>query len=154
MSNNARSWHWVAKSAVVASVALNVVFVTRALLPPEPGEINSLGTVPMAMMLENVAAKLPPADASLLRAALADHRSSIYASQARYRTSVLRVLALIASEPFDAVKTREAIEDARSARHQTGGEIIGSLLEALPEMSPEGRRALAETGWRTRQDVP
>lgn len=126
---------------LVASLALNVFLAvavgTRFFLPPPspPGPER---------IIEEMAQSLPASDAQILRAALDAHRGSLDDGKDDPRRHHERMRQILLTEPFDS----EAFLNLTSefhARRERVGEVLGEILaDALPRLSPEGRKALAD----------
>ena len=130
------------KAALLGSLLLNAGLAWMLLHPPQP-RLGQL-VAPLGA-LRHVASRLPEQDSALLIAAVAQRQAALGQAQRVYESEAQRVLELIKQEPFDAGATRQAIERARAQRKIAADELIDAVLQALPQMSAEGRRALTET---------
>lgn len=126
-----------------ASVMVNV-FLASALFsqwlrrddhPPRPPHPDTV--------VERLAAELPVADATLLRAAYARHRTEVSAGFEAISSFPEQVRAALEAEPFDPVALG-AVFDANLQGHaRLTGALREATLDAVMAMSPEGRQALA-----------
>jgi hypothetical protein len=136
-----KSMSWVVKAILLASLLLNAGLAWLVLNPAPPRfgyQVAPLGA------LRNVVSRLPDQDAAILLDAVAQRQASLRQAQRVYETEVARAIGLINQEQFDTEATRAAIERARAQRKLAVDELIDAVLVALPQMSPEGRRALTE----------
>jgi hypothetical protein len=115
---------WILMLSLAANVFFGVMVGSQAFRgpkgpPPRPERI-----------LEEMAATLPSADAAILP-------DAPFRQHERFRQALL-------AEPFDVEEFRR-INDEFHARRERMGRIIDAVLsEAVPKISPEGRRRLAE----------
>lgn len=133
---NSKPWLWL----LVASLALNVFlgvsagthFFREPKGPPRPDG-----------MILDMAEALPEADARILRQALDARRNELSPDEdPKARFDEMR--AVLRAEPFDP-KTFERASSEFRAKHERDTRVIGEiLLDAVPRMSPEGRKALAD----------
>jgi Heavy-metal resistance len=90
-----------------------------------------------------MATTLPPADAAILRRAFNARIAVIRDNQAQMAGFPDRVLAAVGAEPFriDAVAT--ALADGQTSRNVFEEAIAAAVLDAIGQMSPEGRHRIA-----------
>jgi uncharacterized membrane protein len=93
-------------------------------------------------LIERVARRLPAADADILRRAFRSRERQLTDSQAEYERALVAAGRLLVQTPVDAGALRAAVAEARDKRIRIGDLAIDAFLEALPQMSPEGRRDL------------
>lgn len=133
---NQKPWLWL----LVASLALNVFlgaamgthFFRGPKPPPRPG-----------MIVLDMAEGLPEADARILRQAYEARRSEleVNADPGRGFEEMRRA---VSAEPFDSAAFLRVTSEFRARQdrmHRVTSEI---LADALPRLSPEGRKRLAE----------
>ncbi len=138
---------WGAKALLAASLLLNLALGALLLRPPATPDVLDAQTMPIRV-LQRVAADLPPADRALLREAVLLRAPALRAAQLHYEAEAGRVLELIAADFVDVAAIERAIEVARRARREAPDELIATVIDVLPEMSAEGRHALAQRGRR------
>ncbi|MGE5517209.1 MAG: periplasmic heavy metal sensor [Bacteroidota bacterium] len=133
---NSKPWLWLLVASLALNVFLGVSAGTRFLREPK-GPPR-----PEGMILE-MAEALPEADARILRQALDARRDELSPGEdPKKRFDEMR--AVLRAEPFDP-EAFERVSSEFRAKHERGGRIIGEILmDALPRMSPEGRKALAD----------
>jgi uncharacterized membrane protein len=129
---------------LIASLGLNLFLLAgigahlaRASL--RPASLPTLSAATVAAL----AGRLPPADAGLLRQAFANREPSFDQARAAFRRDLNGVRQALAAEPFDHENYARGIAAARTDREAMASVILDALGEALPRMSPAGRRALA-----------
>jgi uncharacterized membrane protein len=105
-------------------------------------------------VLRQLAERLPHADAEHLRRAFASRRTELAAARREARAASERVRADIGAVPFDSEKMRADLDAAHAARDKVRPLIEQALLEALPQMSEEGRRVLGQTRLVRRRTEP
>jgi len=134
---------------LLASLALNLFFIgvvgaiaVRGYVdaPAAPAPIDRTA----AGRTERLAATLPAADADKLRAEFATRREPIEAAQANYRRMQDRIRDVLRREPFDVEAMRAAMTETRAARNTFELTLQAMIATAASEMSPEGRKKLAE----------
>lgn len=126
---------------LVASLAGNVFFgaVMSAPLfrpPPRPPQPERI--------VEEMAESLPAADARILREALDAKRGALAEEGDGPREFHERTRQVLLAEPFDPDSFRRLTSEFHARRERVGTIIGDILVEALPRMSPEGRKALAD----------
>ncbi len=129
---------------LLGSLALNLFFVgiavamaVRAPSPP-PWDRN------VFVRVDRLAASLPPADGDLLRGQIKAGTAAIEDTQARYRTAQDGIRSMLRQEPFDTAALQAAMAATRAARQNFDQTIQGVFAHAASQMSPAGRRALAD----------
>lgn len=154
---------------LAASLALNLflagVFVGRfaadqtaptastAGLPAERtslrGERGPLADIPGRFLIQRMAENLPPEDRPKFEAVVATHRPSLTSSASRMRDARLRVRDAIAADPFDRGALEAAFEQLRRRNEDLQKAVQTALVEAVAELPPSARKALAD--WRGRK---
>jgi len=137
---------WLVKALLAASVVLNLVFAWLLFSPAEPPTGGALRSAAPVAALQRIARELPEADRAILRDALLDHAATMRAAQMDYEAQAARVLELVAAEDLQTGELAAAIKAARASRQLAADELIEAFLEALPRISLESRRKLAERG--------
>lgn len=144
-------WRWW----LLGSLTLNLFFVGAA----GAVAIRYSGPAPLATVtqidrsvagrVDRIAAKLPPADAVLLRAQLRSEAMTIAAAQADLRLAQEDVRKSLRAQPFDAEAMRAAMAESRAA-HDNVDQVVHDLIAVTaPKMSVVGRLKLAD--WRSAQ---
>jgi len=137
---------WLVKALFAASVVLNLVFAWLLCFPSEPPSGGALRSAAPVAALQRIARELPDADRVILRDALLNHAATMRAAQMDYEAQAARVLELVAAENLQTVELAAAIKAARASRQLAADELIDAFLEALPRISLESRKKLAERG--------
>lgn len=129
---------WLLLASLAANVFLGVVVgihLSRGPKgpPPRPERI-----------LDEMADILPAEDARILRAAMEAHRNDFIEPRDEPRRHHEQMRQALVAEPFDVEAFRRATSDFRAKRERMGAHIDDVLIDALPKISPEGRKRLAE----------
>jgi uncharacterized membrane protein len=135
---------------LMASLCLNVALATYVGVqwlapPPPPGVGAGFGTGPGLLprrLIARAADRLPKADADLLWRAYHAKERDVVAAQTDFLLALGRAARAIAAPDPDAAALREAMIDARDKRRRVGELVVDTFLEALPQMSAQGRRDL------------
>jgi len=134
------------------SLALNLLFVGAAgAMAIGRSTSAPLATVAridhsLAGRVDRIAAKLPPADAELLRAELRTEAVKVAAAQADLRLAQEDVRKSLRAQPFDADAMRAAMAESRAAHDNVDRVIHDVIAATAPKMSVVGRLKLAD--WR------
>jgi uncharacterized membrane protein len=131
---------WI-RLLLLGSLCLNVLFgafvATRML-----HEAKSPDTALPPPLIEFAAKHLPPSDAEILRRVYRVHEKEFSARQAEY-VEALRASGRFIAEPgMEMNAVRKAVMEATHIRTEIGNLAVQTFLEALPQLSPEGRQAL------------
>lgn len=100
------------------------------------------GRPAFAAALARAEAGLSPADARAFDAAIRQGGPQYIAAARRLRQARLAVRDQVVAEHFDPEKTRAALNDWQSAWNGFLSGFDDSLIKALAQVSPEGRRNL------------
>lgn len=98
--------------------------------PPRPERI-----------LDDMVQVLPPADAGILRTAIEAHRGELVGE---VEPPFQKLRQVLSTEPFDLDAFKKVESEFRAKRELVGAVIGQVMVEALPKMSAEGRKRLAE----------
>lgn len=125
---------------LVASLAANG-FLAGMLLTPHPGK--TFGLPQPNGLLDHMTSVLSAEDARILRRVAAEqgvdqHQPEDFEEFKRRATGMMR------QENFDADGFAKLVDDFAAKRQQAGDLIGRMLVHALPQMSLEGRRAIAD----------
>jgi uncharacterized membrane protein len=142
---------------LLGSLALNLFFVGAA----GAVAIRYSGPAPLATValidhsltgrLDRIAAKLPPADAEVLRAQLGDEELKIAAAEADLRLAQEDVRKTLRAQPFDAGAMQSALARSRAAHDNVDRVVHDTIAAAAAKMSAGGRTALAD--WRSARET-
>jgi uncharacterized membrane protein len=124
------------------SLALNIFLGAAMLTHLFHGRPGPMPPPNAAVILDDMARVLSPADAQILRQSLAPGLAEMDKAHRLERTLPQRLQQILGREPFDAQAFRRELEQAQAAR----GIIDSALPDALSRLSPEGRQRLAD--WR------
>lgn len=129
--------------ALGVSVILNLFFVAIIGGHVWRARMGGLGgRPPFAAALARAEAGLSPDDAKAFDAAIRRGGPQYIAAARQLRHARLAVRDQVMAENFDPKKTQEALASWQTAWTGFLGAFDGSLVEALAQVSPEGRRKL------------
>lgn len=136
--------HGSSRWLLLGSLALNLFFVGVAVAlivraPAAPAWDRNV-----FVRVEHIADTLPPADADLLRGQINANRQTIDDAQRQYHAAQDQIHAVLRNEPFDLEAMRAAMAKTRAARQAFDQVIQGVFAFSASQMSPAGRRALAD----------
>ncbi|MBV9348571.1 MAG: periplasmic heavy metal sensor [Pseudolabrys sp.] len=133
------------------SLALNLFFIgiAAALWVRGPAPVDR--SVPAR--IERLAAALPSADAQKLRAEYGANRGALEQAHGNYERARETIRASLRREPFDPEAMRSAMTQTRAARQAFDQTLQNVIANASAQMSPEGRRQLADYTPPSRQPV-
>lgn len=128
--------------ALLLSLAVNVFLLSAFLARPDhpmpPPPRNPIS------MLESMAERLPPADGAILRAAIAAETQKSGQLPDDRPPGPGRLQTAMAADPFDAEKFRQEAQAMNNERLAVSEAMTRIFLDALPRMSAEGRRRVAD----------
>ncbi|HZT47955.1 MAG TPA: periplasmic heavy metal sensor [Hyphomicrobiaceae bacterium] len=127
---------------LLASLCLNVLLGAFVATRWLEGLRAPLAAVSPPQLMEMLARRLPSADADILRRVFRQRQAEFAAGQADYQAALAATAQLVARPQLDADALRKAVREARDKRMKMGDLAVEVLLEALPQMSLEGRRGL------------
>lgn len=129
---------------LLGSLALNLFFVgvavAMAIRAPAPPAWDRN----VFVRVEHIADTLPPADADILRGQINANRQIIDDAQRKYHTAQDSIREALRREPFDVNAMRAAMAQTRAARQTFDQVIQGVFAFSAEQMSPAGRKALAD----------
>ena len=135
---NTKPWLWLLVASVALNVFLGVTVGTHFFRDPPKGPPPRPG-----MMILDMAETLPPDDARILRQAFEVHREQ-FPPDSGTPHGFERMRDVLTAEPFD-LEAYLCMESEFRASREREGAMIGALLaDALPQMSPEGRKRMAD----------
>jgi uncharacterized membrane protein len=130
--------------AIGFSVALNIFLAGFLLAQLWSGHAQPVAEgLPAREVLRQLAQQLPAADAEHLRRAFASRLPDLVRVRREARAANEQVRADIGAVPFDAEKLSANVDTPRAAREKVRLLIEQALLEALPQISEEGRKTLS-----------
>jgi len=98
--------------------------------------------MPLARALARAEALLPPKDAAAFGAVMRRDAPHLEKSVIELRRARLELDRQIAADPFSPQETREALLATERAWDHFVEDFSGTLVDALGQVSPEGRRKL------------
>lgn len=131
---------WV-RGLLLASLCLNVLLGAFIATRWVEGRAPIFTAAP-PQLVEIVARRLPAADAEIVRRIYRSKEAQFAAAQADYVRALRVAGRLMAESRIDAAAVRAAVIEARDSRIKVGDLAIDTFLEALPQVSVEGRRSL------------
>jgi uncharacterized membrane protein len=129
---------------LLGSLALNLFCVGIALALFIRAPAPSTWDRNVFVRVERVAATLPPSDADLLRGQINANREAIDSAQNSFRAAQDAIHETLRQEPFAPEALRAAMAKTRTARQAFDQTIQGVFAASAAQMSPAGRRALAD----------
>ena len=136
------SWDRARGGLLLASLCLNVLLGAFIVTRWVEGVRNPMVTAAPQQLVELLARRLPRADADILRRVYRGKEQQFAAGQADYQTSLAAAGRLLSEPQLDKAALRSTMTEARDKRIRIGDLAIATFLEALPQMSVEGRRGL------------
>jgi uncharacterized membrane protein len=141
-----RSVRW--RSVIlVLSLALNLffagLFVTRHAFGPRGPDAM------LARLIGELGAQLSDPDRATLQRVFDAHAAEIKERSAQARQSRTGIRAAMVAQPFDPAALTSAVEEAGARDLAMRRAVERMLLEAAPQVSPDGRGKLA--AWRPLQ---
>jgi len=144
------------RGILVASIALNLFLVglvgaqawrgeqLRRLAVPAISALEREGVQDPEGTLQRVGGRLSRDDEAVLLDAARERMGALLGVKADYVAAVERARAEIARDLVDPAGLRAAIAEARRQRQRFGPLLEDILLDAVPQMTPEGRRVLSQ----------
>jgi uncharacterized membrane protein len=132
----------VRNALLLGSLCLNVLLVTFIATRWLGAARLPVFATPPPQLMELVARRLPAADADILRRVYKSREAQFAAGQSEYAQLLLAAGKVLSEPQVDAAALRAAVTEARNKRVRIGDLAIETLLEAVPQMSVDGRRGL------------
>jgi uncharacterized membrane protein len=129
---------------LLGSLALNLFFVGVALAIAIRSPAPPAWDRNVFVRVEHIADTLPPSDADLLRGQINANRQRIADAQKQYHSAQDQIHEVLRQQPFDVEAMRSAMAKTRSARQNFDQVIQGVFAFSAAQMSPAGRKALAD----------
>lgn len=139
---------FLSRWALPVSLAINV-FLGTVLVMREPGPPHRPpgGAPPGPLsIVERLAGELPPADAEILRRAVAGRSQEIEYRWRVWNGVPERVTTLLAAPDLDFAALRIILDEGRAAHAAVDAAVAEVIMEVTSAMSPEGRHTVAR--WR------
>lgn len=129
--------------ALPASIVLNLFLI--ALIGGHLFQARRIATnaeTPLVRALARAEATLPPRDATAFAAAMRRDAPRFAAAQKQLTQARQELQRQIAAEQFNQADVRQALEAWQSAWNHFFDDFSTPLIDALSQVSPEGRRKL------------
>jgi uncharacterized membrane protein len=133
------SWR---KLLLLGSMCCNVALASYVAVQWLRPERPLVETVMPAGIIERLAGRLPKSDAEILWGAYHSKELELSAAQAEYLHSLVESSNLLTAKDFDESNFRRTVLESRDKRVKLGDLVAETLVEAITQMSPEGRRKL------------
>jgi uncharacterized membrane protein len=127
---------------LLGSICCNVVLATYVAVQWLRAEQPLVETLAPSRLVERVAERLPKPDAEILWRVYHSKEAELSAAQADYLRILLKPIDLLTAENFDGGNFRNAVMESREKRLRVGDLVVETLIEAITQISPEGRRQL------------
>jgi uncharacterized membrane protein len=134
-----RSWQ---RAILLGSLCCNVLLATYIGVQWLRVEHSLVETFGPARLIARVAERLPSQDASILRQLYKSKEAELVAAQLEYVSSLGTPARLLTEQAIDPEALRLAIRETRKKRLRLGDLITETFLDAIVQMSPDGRRQL------------
>ena len=140
IANRGSRWHRI---ALPASIILNLFLI--AIISGHVYHVRGRAAIagtPLGRVLARAESVLPPQDAAAFGAVIRRDTPKFAVSGVRLREAREALESQIVAEPFDPVATRQALVATQRSWNQFIDDFGASLVEALAQVSPQGRRKL------------
>lgn len=128
--------------ALLASLCLNVLMGSYIAKQWVEASAPLIAATAPPRLIRFVADQLPSADAATLWRVYGVKEQALRDAQADYEKSLRHAAGIIAQPDLDAVALRSAVTEAREKRVKVGDIVTEMFLEAVPQLSPQGRQDL------------
>lgn len=129
--------------ALIVSLCLNVLMGSYIVMQWVKDSAPAMAvTSAPPRLIRFVANRLPSADAGTLWRVYGAKEQELRAAQADYEQALRQATRLLAQTNLDAAALRTAVMESREKRIKIGDIMIDVFLEALPQLSPQGRQDL------------
>jgi uncharacterized membrane protein len=144
------------RGILVVSIAVNLFLAAlvgaqrwqavqlRRMAVPAISALERQGLQAPETTLERLGAALSRDDAAILLGAARARLGTLLSMKADFVAAAEHVRREIARDPVDPAGLRVAIAEARRQRQRFGPLLEDIVLDAVPRMSPEGRRVLSQ----------
>lgn len=147
----ARRWMTLLGTALLVSLGLNLFLggiVAGRGVGARGGIDFQMTPANLKQGIERVMRVLPPADAEVMRGLFEAQRPEIRQRFEALQQARKAVGAALKAEPFDATVFNAAYATMQARTQEVQAAIHGVIKAAVPRLSPEARRAIAERRWR------
>ncbi|WP_300154162.1 periplasmic heavy metal sensor [Solidesulfovibrio sp.] len=107
-----------------------------------------------ARLLARVEATLAPPEAAAFKAVLSRDEPKFKEARKRLAAARTQLLREITADPYSKEGMATALRDWKTAWDGFAGAFAGTLVEALAQVSPEGRAKLVAEHWQRRFGIP
>jgi len=139
-----RRWIAVLGTLLLLSLAANL-FVGGVILGRGAGGGAEGG---LRVGIERILRALPDSDRDVMQALLDQRRDELQQRFMDFRAARRAAGDLLRADAFDAAAFAAAERDAREKSFALQNAVRDLVMEAMPQLSPEGRAALAKAPWR------
>lgn len=144
----ARRWITVLGAALVISLALNLFF-GGVIVGHRVGLLDGQMTpANLKLRMERVLRVLPENDAKLVRDLFEAQHDDITRRFRALQESRKAIGVALRGQPFDPAAFAAAYEAMQARSQEVQAAIQGVIKTAIPQLSAEGRAAIAERRWR------
>lgn len=98
-------------------------------------------SVPPEQAAESIAKSLPAGDGEILRHVIAAHAPQLNAAHRDSQEAMRHLRETIVAEPLDPAALRDAFDMMRASRQSERGLFGDAIIQAIPQMTLEGRQA-------------
>jgi uncharacterized membrane protein len=126
--------------ALLLSVCLNIGLASYIAVQALRGESHE-HFAPEAMIAQ-FAAHLPSRDADILWRVYRAHKPQIEAAAATAQRAHVPILSALSQDNVDTDGLRAGFREAQESHERVHGLLVDTVVEALEQISPEGRREL------------
>jgi uncharacterized membrane protein len=92
--------------------------------------------------MSRLIAKLPPADARIVREAQRSLRPQLAAARNDYDRALAAASSVVAREPLDAAAVTQALEQVRRSRQAITDVRVQLYSQVIPRLSAQGRQII------------
>jgi uncharacterized membrane protein len=135
------SW-W--KLLLLGSICCNIALASYVAVQWLRTERPLVETVIPSGIVGRLAGRLPKSDAEILWSAYHSKEVELSAAQADYLHSLAKSSHLLTAKDFDESNFRRTVSESRDKRLKLADLVAETLVEAITQMSPEGRRKLVD----------
>lgn len=128
---------WILLGSMALNVFLAIVIGKHMAIPPFPPPRPT-------RIIEEIADKLPKADAQILRDSLNAHEAELKEEDHGPEVFHKKMRDVLTAPQFDPEAFRAVADEFQARRERIGSTLTRVMLDALPKMSPEGRQAVAD----------
>lgn len=129
---------------LLASLCVNVLLVAFVGTQWYKRATSSMLGVGPSRSIEHLARRLPEADREVLRRVSRGKEAALTTAQDEYVRSLRSAVQRLSEPNLDRDAWRAAVMDAREKRMRVGDVFLDIFVEAIPDMSSEGRAKLGK----------